>query len=468
MPEKIAEWIEENQAQLIELSDGVWKVPETALKEQASAGLLIDALTAAGFQMETGVAGMPTAFVATYGSGRPVIGILGEYDALPGLSAAAEPIHKPLVPGGPGHGCGHNLLGVAGIGAVLALKEAITAGEIKGTIRYYGCPAEETLTGKVFMVRDGLFDDVDIALTWHPASVNSINLGSDQAMNSAKFKFFGRTAHAAGDPWNGRSALDAVELTNVGANYLREHIIQEGRVHYVITNGGLAPNIVPAEAEVWYYVRAPRRFQVEDIYNRLLKIAEGAAMMTETRFEVEFLTGCYNTLQNNVLCDVVYEKMKTVGAPPFDASDSKFAAEISKTFPDRQKAMSVSRYGPEVAKQLIDKPLCDIIIPPWGQGAVSGGSTDVADVSWVVPTAQFSTACNALGTAGHSWQYAAAAGMGIGHKGMLVAAKVMGLTAAELMRRPELIAQAKEEFCQKTADEPYKSPLPAGLKSPLR
>jgi len=468
MADRIVEWIEKNQARLTELSDGVWSVPETALKEHASAKLLVEALAAAGFQMETGVAGMPTAFVASYGSGRPVIGILGEYDALPGLSAAAEPVHRPLVPGGPGHGCGHNLLGVAGIGAAMAVKEAIAAGELKGTVRYYGCPAEETLTGKVFMVRDGLFEDVDIALTWHPASVNSINLGSDQAMNSAKFRFFGRTAHAAGDPWNGRSALDAVELMNIGANYLREHIIQEGRVHYCITNGGLAPNIVPAEAEVWYYVRAPRRFQVEDIYNRLLKIAEGAAMMTETHYEVEFLTGCYNTLQNTVLCDVMYEKMTAAGAPPFDAADRKFAESISQTFPDRQKAMAVSRYGPETAKLLLEKPLCDIIIPPWGKGTVSGGSTDVADVSWVVPTGQFSTACNALGTAGHSWQYAAAAGMSIGHKGMLLAAKVLGTTAAELMRRPDLVVKAQAEFRQKTADEPYKSPLPAGLKPPLR
>ena len=467
MSGKILNWIEQNEEKLIELSDCIWSYAEAAMAEYKSADCQADYLEDLGFSIDRGVAGMPTAFVASFGSGTPVIGILGEYDALPGLSQEVDPEQNPAVKGAPGHGCGHNLLGVAALGAAAAIKEAMEAGELSGTVRYYGCPAEETLTGKVFMVKAGLFADVDLSITWHPGSVNSMWIGGDQAMNSVKFRFFGRTAHAAGDPWNGRSALDAVELMNVGANYLREHIITDGRVHYVITKGGQAPNIVPDEAEAWYYVRAPRRYQVEEIYDRLLNIAKGAALMTETEMEIEFLTGCYNTLNNKVIGDVIFEKMKEVGAPEFTSEDIAFAKEISKSFASNQREAAIQKHTPEVVAQLQDKYLCDIVIEPRGKGTVSGGSTDVADVSWVTPTAQFSTACDALGTAGHSWQFTAASGMGIGHKGMLTAAKIMALAAAEFFKEPKLVQEAKAEFLAVIEKEPYKSPLPENAVPPV-
>jgi len=281
----VGRWIEQEKAKIVSISDQVWQFAETAMKERKSAAVLSDALEREGFHIQRGVAGMPTAFVAQYGQGHPVIGILGEYDALPGLDQEVNPFQKSMNKGEPGHGCGHNLLGAAAYGAVLAVKEAIDTQQLRGTIRYYGCPAEETGVGKAFMVRDGLFDDVDISLTWHPGGANYVKLASSQAVNSVKFKFTGRTAHAAGDPWNGRSALDAVELMNIGANYLREHIITDARIHYVITQGGLAPNIVPEFAEVWYFVRAPQRHQVDEIYERLVNIAHGAAQMTETAMQ---------------------------------------------------------------------------------------------------------------------------------------------------------------------------------------
>jgi len=278
---------------------------------------------------------MPTAFYASFsmGSGKPVIGVLGEYDALPGLSQKVKPERDPLVKGAPGHACGHNLLGVAGIATVLAVKDLMEAENLDGTIRYYGCPAEETLVGKVFMVREGLFDDVDAALTWHPGQVNVVREGSSNAMNSAKFKFFGRSSHAAGNPEAGRSALDGVELMNVGANYLREHVPEKTRIHYVITNGGGEPNVVPDESEVWYYVRGPRRRDVDEVYARLQKIAEGATLMTETTMEETFLTGCYNYLHNKVIGDRTLENMKAIGSPEFTDEEKEFAAKIQETIP---------------------------------------------------------------------------------------------------------------------------------------
>lgn len=467
MKDLILQWLNSNQDKLKSISDRIWELAEVGLQEEQSAKLLAKELAEAGFEVEMGVAGMPSAFVASYGSGKPVVGILGEYDALPGLSQAAEPVRKPLRTGAAGHACGHNLLGVGALGAVLALKNALDAGEVKGTIRYYGCPAEETLVGKVFMVREGLFDDVDIAMTWHPGSLNTLWASSSLAMNSAKFKFFGRSSHAAGDPQNGRSALDAVELMNIGANYLREHVIQEARIHYVITNGGGEPNIVPPEAEVWYYVRAPKRHQVEEIYSRLLKIAEGAALMTETSFEVEFLTGCYNTLHNDVIGTVLMEKMQEVGAPGFDDHDLAFAVKLAESFPAGHRTALADRLPKPIADILRDKYLCDVVLDPYDKDEVSAGSTDVGDVSWVTPTAQFTTACNVIGTPGHSWQYAACAGMSIGHKGMMTAAKVLALAAAEFFTKPELVEKAQEEFAAKTAENPYKSPLPADASPPL-
>jgi aminobenzoyl-glutamate utilization protein B len=457
--------IEERRDKLTALSDEIWRLAEVGLHENQSSELLASYLEEEGFSVTRGVADMPSAFVAEFGTGKPVIAILGEYDALPGLSQNVATAKNPVQKGAPGHGCGHNLLGVAAAGAAVAAKHAMQAEGLSGTVRFYGCPAEETLVGKVFMVREGLFADVDCALTWHPGSLNSLWAGSSLALNSVKFTFHGRTAHAAGDPHSGRSALDAVELMNVAANYLREHIVPEARIHYCITNGGGEPNIVPGEAEVWYYVRAPKRKQVDEIYGRLVKCAEGAALMTETSFETEFLAACYNTLHNDALGDLLMEKMEQVGPPGFKSADYDFAWDISKTFPEGLQAAR-DRLK-DLGAPYTDKILCDFVVPPYDKGKVSSGSTDVGDVSYVVPTAQFTTACNVLGTPGHSWQYTAAAGMGIGHAGMIAAAKILGEAALELMKEPALLEKARKQFGEKTSSDPYTCPLPPGAKPPL-
>ena len=472
MEKKYADWIRNDiRDSLIEISDRIWEFAETGLEEEKSSSLLIETLEKAGFTVDTGVADMPSAFVASYGSGKPVIAILGEYDALPGLSQAAVPVREPVNAGGlPGHGCGHNLLGTGSLGGVLAVKEAIGAGDAKGTIRYYGCPAEETFNSKGYMIQAGLFNDVDISLTWHPGFFNMLNEMTALAMNSVVFKFYGKTAHAAGDPENGRSALDAVELMNIGANYLREHIITDARLHYVITNGGDAPNVVPAFAEVWYFVRAPERYQVDEIYNRVIKVAEGATSMTETKMEIDFLSGTYNPRHNSIVNDVVRSKMEIVGPPVFNEKEREFAIELIKTLPEGSMD-GYKRFIPpefmEMAMKILSQPLNDVILPSIGKGMVMPGSTDVADVSWATPLSEFNTACHVMGSPGHSWQNAAASGMSIGHKGMVIAAEVLALSAIEFMNNPELVEKAQKELEEMIKDTPYKSPFPKGLKPPF-
>jgi aminobenzoyl-glutamate utilization protein B len=464
-------WIKTNQDALIKISDQIWEFAETGMEEYKSSKLLAETLKEAGFTVEMGVAGLPTAFVASYGTEKPVIAILGEYDALPGLSQAAEPVKKSLKEGAPGHGCGHNLLGTGSLGAVLAVKETIDAGDAKGTIRYYGCPAEESFNSKGYMIKPGnVFNDVDISLTWHPAFLNAVATISVLAMNSVIFMFHGQTAHAAADPYNGRSALDAVELMDVGANYLREHIIPDARLHYIIIKGGEAPNIVPAEAEVYYYVRAPERYQVEEIYQRLIKVAEGAALMTETKMEIEFLGGMYNPKHNKVISDVLIEKMKETGAPRFSKEDQEFAIKINKSLPPNSMEGYKKLIPPQfmkLAEQVLSQPLCSIILPKIPEGQVMAGSTDVADVSWATPLGEFATACHTMGSPGHSWQNVATSGMSIGHKGMLKAAEILALTAIEFMNNPELVEKARKEFDEMTKDRPYKSPFPEGYKPPF-
>ena len=321
------------------------------------------------------------------------------------------------------------------------------------------------------MVKEGLFDDVDIALTWHPGNFNMLNLMSSLAMNSAVFKFHGRTAHAAGDPQNGRSALDAVELMNVGANFMREHMISDARLHYVITHGGDVPNVVPAEAEVHYFVRAPERHQVEDLYARLVNIAKGATLMTETTMEIDFLSGMYNTMYTKVVDDVISNSMKKVGAPRFNKDDIAFANELNKSIPTNSLEGYYRLIPPdmmEFAKAILSQPLNKIIIPPMGKGKVMPGSTDVADVSWKVPLGEFGTACEITGSPGHSWQNVATSGMSIGHKGMLTAAKILAVSALEFMQNPNLVENALKEHNIAHKDKPYKSPLPEGLKPPFR
>ncbi len=460
-------YLDSKKVDLCRIADAVWDASEVGFQEYKSSKVQADYLEENGFTVKREAGGIPTAFVAEWGNGGPRIGFLGEFDALSGLSQEISWEQKPRVPGDPGHGCGHNLLGTAALGAALALKETLSRENKQGTVRYYGCPAEELLAGKVYMAREGLFDDLDIAITWHPGSMNTVRLGSGNAMNSAKFNFHGKTAHAAGDPHNGRSALDAVEIMNVGANYLREHVINDARIHYVITNGGGQPNVVPAEAQVWYFVRAPHRNQVEEIYERLVDVAKGAALMTGTTFDIDFLTGCYECLLNEVLADVMWESLQEVGPPEFDEADLEFAKNLRNTFD--QKALESMLKSPDFQehKELKTDVMHTGLMPPKGKGRAGGGSTDVGDVSWIVPTVQMSSATVPLGCPGHSWQNCASSGHSVGKKGMLVAAKTMANCAFKLVQNPEIIEKAKAEFDEKTQDAPYQCPFPKGRPFPL-
>ncbi len=467
----LAGWIETNQTIFTNLSDAVWGFAELGYHEVKSSQLLIEAMERKGFTFQKGVAEIPTAFVAQYTKGAgPVIAVLGEFDALPGLSQDCVPFRKPLVNGAPGHGCGHNLLGVAGVAACFSLKEALDAGQIEGTIRYYGCPAEEGGAAKAFMAKAGLFGDVDICLSWHPEDVNTTLWANFLANYRVGFKFHGKAAHAAADPYNGRSALDAVELMNVGVNYLREHMVPDARVHYVITNGGgTAPNVVPAEAGSLYSIRAPRTDQLNPLFERVKDIARGAALMTGTELEIELYSGMSNLLLNETINNVLQEKLEEVGAPKFSKEELAFAEEISKTIPAGSFEESAHLYGlgPDEIASMKKTALHEGVLPSYTPDAVLPASTDVGDVSWVAATGQIMTACMALGTPGHSWQIVAQGRMGIGHKGMLYAAKVMALAGAEFMRSPELVRKAKDEYKKRRAAADYSSPIPDGLKPPL-
>ncbi|MCR6624005.1 MAG: amidohydrolase [archaeon YNP-LCB-024-027] len=461
-------WIEENKDKIIFLSDKIWEYAELGLEEYNSSKLLADTLEEYGFKVKRGIAGMPTAFVAEWGSGKPVIGILGEYDALAGLSQKRVPWKEPIIEGAPGHGCGHNIFGAATAAGAIALKIAMEKCKMEGTIKYFGCPAEETLIGKVFMAREGVFEGLDFAINYHPSSFNTVSLGSTNAMNSAKFHFYGRASHAGGSPEAGRSALDAVELMNIGVNYMREHVIQDARIHYTIEKGGDQPNIVPPYARSWYYVRAPEREQVEEIYNWILDIAKGAALMTQTQHKVEFITGCYNMIQNKTLAMTCLKVMREIGAPKFSKEDYEFAKKIHETIPPEQKRNALKRMKIPDWEKLMDVILDEEVRDPWDEGEVSHGSTDVGDVSWQTPTLSFETACFVLGSPGHSWQNVAAAGVGIGHKGGIYAAKVIAATAIEIMSNGKLIEEAWKEFREKTKGKKYKSPIPPEVKEPPR
>ncbi len=462
------DWIDENAEHIIGLSDRVWEYAELGLCEEKSAKLLAGELERHGFKVERGVAGMPTAFVAVWGNGEgPTIGLMGEYDALPGLSNKKAPHKDALRDGAPGHGCGHNIHGVTAVSAAIAVKHAMEADKIKGTIKMYGCPAEENYDGKVFMVRAGLFKGVDACLSHHPGSHNTAGLGSSTAINSVKFHYYGKTSHAAGSPEQGRSALDAVELMNVGVNFLREHVIDKARIHYVIEAGGGQPNVVPDYARSWYYIRAPERDQVDHIYARILKIAEGAALMTETALKVEFLTGVYNNLPSKVLSGVVVANMREIGAPTYTKDDLAFAAEIAKSFPKEQKIDNLRKSKLPNWERYLDVDIVPDILDPWNEGEVSGGSTDVSDVSWQMPTMEFGTAAFVLGAPGHSWQTVACSGTSLGHKSLLFASKTMAGTALDLLTKPEVIAEANEEHAKKMQGRAYRCAIPDDIGPPL-
>jgi aminobenzoyl-glutamate utilization protein B len=462
----IPEWIETNKEQFISLSDRVWEFAELGFTEQHSSALLSTALENEGFEVRRGISDIPTAFVASYGTGKPVIAILGEFDALPELSQEKVPYRKLREDGQPGHGCGHNLLGVGALAAGMAVKEAFQDGKVKGTIRFYGCPAEENGSGKTFMVKAGAFDDVDLCVTWHPDIYNGI-LGINILANiKVSFAFHGQSAHAAADPHNGRSALDAVELMNVGVNYLREHIIPEGRIHYTITNGGGAPNVVPPEAESLYIIRAPLMSQVQEIYQRVIDIAKGAALMTGTQVEIIFRKGMSNLLLNDTITDVLYEKLIEVAPPMYSDDELVFGRKIAATCPQNDIPGMVAKIFGKEARALVDPGLIFLtrVMPNTTTDYVLPGSTDVGDVSWVTPTGQISATTMTAGTPSHSWQIVAQSGMGIGQKGMLYAGKVMALAAFEFMTQPERLKAARDEFEKKIKATPYVCPIPDGVK----
>lgn len=463
---KALDFIEKNKDLFTNASDKIWSLAEVGLQEYKSAKVLQKLLQDAGFRLEVGVGGMPTAFIATWGEGKPVIGFLGEYDALPGCSQKAIPVKQPIQEGAPGHGCGHNLLGVGGAAAAIAAKEEITYLGKKATLKYFGCPAEELLSGKVFMSAHHCFDGLDCAFIWHYGHTNNVRMHNSTAVNSAKFRFYGQSAHAATIPHTGKSALDACILMDVANNYLREHIIQDARIHSIITNGGEEPNVVPAFAEIWYYVRAPKRRFVEEIYGRIVKNAEAAAMMTETTFEIEFLSGCHEYLRNRKLGEIVHQNLLKVGPPQFSEEDKSFAAKLmeSLTKQDREKIMISKLIPHQLYNIVLHEDILDFNNAIWQ----AHGSDDSGDVSYQTPLVQLQIACVPMGIPGHSWQTTAACGMGIGHKGMLCAAKVLALTALDLIENPRLLKEAYEEWFQNTKDNPYRCAFPEGAVPNLK
>lgn len=461
----LIKWININEPTLIEIAKKIWESPEIPFREKSAAHLQSTLLKKAGFKISK-IRNMPTAFVAEYGKGNPIIGVLGEYDALPGLSQKVSYKQEPVVKGAAGHGCGHNLLGTAGVGAVLAIKDLLEKKNIHGTIRYYGCPAEETLAGKPFMAREGVFDDLDACITWHPGFINTAWGGSQLAMNSVVFSFKGISSHASATPELGRSALDAVELMNIGSNYLREHVIDKARIHYTITNGGDQPNIVPAEASVWYYIRAPKREDIDDIFKRLTKIAEGAALMTETSVEWEFKSACYDVLPNHTLNDLLLKNMEKVGAPTYTEGEKQFALQLLNTISEDQKeTIREISFVPD--NITVDKGLHEGVTENIDKDEILLGSTDVGDVSWITPTGQFTTVCWPLGVSNHSWQATASAGSNIGMKGMLFASKVIAITLFDLVQDNELIEKATKEFNKNRNGKKYECPIPKEIQPPM-
>ena len=435
--------IDETKAAFETTALKIWGFAEVGYKETQSSALLQEQLRAAGFTVTAGVAGMPTAFTASFGQGAPVIGILGEFDALPGVSQAAVPERSPIAGQDAGHACGHHLFGAASAEAAIAVKDWMLATHQTGTIRFYGTPAEEGGSGKVYMVREGLFKDVDVVLHWHPNDANLITMTPSLANISGKFRFHGIASHASASPEKGRSALDGVEAMDVMVNMLREHVPQETRIHYVITHGGEAPNVVPAFAEVYYYVRQPSRELVKSIWNRVTDAARGAALGTGTTVDWEITGGTYDLLPNETLGRLMHANLTRVGGVPYTTTEKAFAAKLQPTLLDKpvpvEDANTIQPFQP--------------VLPP------SGGSTDVGDVSWVVPTVGLETATWVPGTPAHSWQAVAAGGTSIGLKGMVVAAKTIALTAIDLFTTPAAIAQAKAELAKRRGENFHYVPL---------
>ncbi len=466
----IAAEIELMKPHFTTLSDSIWDFAELKFEERQSAGVLANALEENGFVVRRGVAGMDTAFIGEFGHGKPVIAFLGEFDALAGMSQMAGVAEaKPLQPDASGHGCGHNLLGVGSLMAAIALARHLKANNLPGTVRYYGCPGEEGGSGKTFMVRAGLFDDVDAALTWHPAPFNGVRSTNNLAVLEYFYRFKGVASHASNAAHLGRSALDAVELMNVGVNFLREHMPQDCRVHYAITDaGGKAANVVQAKAEVLYLIRAPEMRQALDLAARVDKVARGAAMMTETEVEIVFDTASTNLLPNITLETAMHENMVALGPIAFDEADQAFAKVIQDTFTEEAIKSSIRLYqikGDVFSNGKIDgsTPLHLGLRDFEGQSHFRAGSTDVGDVSWVTPTAQCWTPAWAIGTNPHTWQVVAQGKSPAAHKAMAHAAKTLASTGLSLMTSPELLESVKKEWLEKTEGSDYVCPIPADV-----
>lgn len=458
--ETLIEFLDSKVKDFSKISDKIWEFAELQFKEEKSSELLSNFLANEDFTIEKNVAGIKTAFIGSYGSGNPVIGILGEFDALSNMSQKSGIAYKEsLVEGAPGHGCGHNLLGTGSLAACIAIKEYLKETGMKGTIKFFGCPAEEGGAGKVFMVRSGCFEGVDVAMTWHPASQNMVWKDSSLANNQVYFNFKGISSHAAASPHLGRSALDAVELMNVGANYLREHIISDARIHYAVTNtGGIAPNIVQAEATVLYLMRAPQSSQVRDIYSRVCKIAQGAALMTGTKVEIEFNTGVSEFKPNVPLTGLLEKNLKEIlPIDGYTSEDISLAKSMVDTIPSIDTFLSKLE-DKKLAEHIRETGICNGFIE--NITGLGSGSTDVGDVSWVVPTAQFTTSCAACGTPMHSWQFVAQGKSNLAHQGMLTAAKAMALSAFDILQNPQTLKEIKESFENDLNGEKYICPIP--------
>lgn len=437
--------VEKHQDELIKLSDEIWAYAESALKEYKSSKALADYAETQGFVVKRNLAGMPTAFTAEYGEGKPVIGILGEFDALPGISQKAQPIKEPLNPGSPGHGCGHNLFGTGSLGAALAIKELMQQGKLKGTVRFYGTPAEESVSGKIYMARAGLFQDLDVCLDWHPSTEIAANTQSSQCLLDFSVEFKGKAAHAAADPWNGRSAVDGAEIFTHGVNMLREHVRPTVRMHYVISSGGDVPNVVPENASVWMWVRDSQRPGMEEVFARVKEIARGAGIIAGVESKVTIKSGDYELLVNRKGAEALQKNLEYLGGIDYTPEEITFAKKIQEVSGVEQSGLDGKIHPLKATQQEPD-----------------GGSTDVGDISWIVPEITLQTATAPPHVAWHGWAVVACSGMSIGHKGMLFSAKALSLTMIDLFENEALIKEIRSEFIQRKGKQVYKPYIPDG------
>ena len=437
--------VDKHQAELVNLSNQVWAFAETALKEYKSSKVLADYAETQGFRVKSGVANLPTAFIAEYGSGKPVIGIMGEYDALPGISQQAQPTRAALQQGAGGHGCGHNLFGAGSLGAAIAIKELIQAGKLKGTVRFYGTPAEEAVGGKIYMAREGLFNDVDICLDWHPDVEIAASTQSSQAMVDFIVEFKGKAAHAAADPWNGRSAVDGLEAFTDGVNMLREHVRPTVRMHYAITAGGDVPNVVPEYAQIWMWVRDTKRSGVEEVFARVKEIAQGAGIIAGVESKVTVKSGDYEILVNRKGAEALQKNLEILGPITYTPEETAFAKKIQEVQSGEQIGLDGSIHP---LKETMENP--------------SGGSTDVGDISWIVPEITLVATTAPANTAWHGWSVVACGGMSIGHKGMLLASKSLAMTMVDLFENPQLVKEVRAEFEQRRGGHVHKPYIPEG------